>query len=340
LSLTLCVAALLEVQPVVSLSASSNPQSSSASSAAGGGVNRRDALAVAGFGSIGLMIPGLDNNIVQAAENTGGGPIAVLGASGRTGALCVAACLQRSIPVRALTRTGTWEPPSNSGTDIDTNKLLSIQACDVKDPLAIEESVRGCRAVIYAASASKNGGAAKLVDNEAVVAAGNACLKGKVPRYVVLSSTATTRPKSAGYVFTNVFVGGNIMGEKRMGEEGVMRAYSSSLPSNLSYTIVRPGGLEEPKLNTVLGPSSLELSQGDALTGIISRADLAEVTVELALSNANNLRNTALEVYYKDSAQPCESKFKPLLENGGVRLHGDTYQELLQGIEPGKDYLV
>jgi len=87
---------------------------------------------------------------------------------------------------------------------------------------------------------------------------------------------------------------------------------------------------------------ALEISQGDALAGIVSRADLAEVAVELAASNAPNLRNTALELYYADSAQPCEGQFKSALTSGVVpRLNGyDTYDALLAGVKAGVDYYV
>mmetsp|Transcript_6879 Transcript_6879/g.6503 ORF Transcript_6879/g.6503 Transcript_6879/m.6503 type:complete len:138 (+) Transcript_6879:720-1133(+) len=135
------------------------------------------------------------------------------------------------------------------------------------------------------------------------------------------------------------------MGEKRLGELGVMSAYdninqSSSLLSS-SYTIIRPGGLEETKLNVVLGPAALELSQGDAIAGIISRADLAEVAVQTAQSQSTNLQNTAFELYYTDSAQPCEGRFKYLLQNGQVaRLHGDTYDALIHGLKPDGTYFV
>jgi uncharacterized protein YbjT (DUF2867 family) len=292
-------------------------------------INRRDALAIAGGTGFAILLP-------ESASAENEGPIAVLGASGRTGALCVTACLDRGIPVRALTRSGTWQMPTGTPSDNKNNNLLSVTACDVKDPAALEQSIKGCRAVIYAASASKQGGNAKAIDNDGVVAAGNACLKGKIPRYVVLSSTATTRPKSLGYIFTNLSVGG-IMDEKRKGEEGVINTYSETATSVSSFTIVRPGGLEEPKRNEVLGASTLEISQGDFLAGIISRADLAEATVELALSKVDNLRNTALELYYTESAKPCESRFKTQLKDG-IRLHGDTYEELFRGLKPNVDY--
>ena len=291
-----------------------------------------------------------------ANENVLASPIAVLGASGRTGALCVEACLKRGLPVRALTRTGTWNPPSVEGNNNDRDKLLSVMSCDVKDAQALYRGIQGCRAVIYAASASKKGGTPKDIDNDGVAAAAEACRKANVGRYVVLSSTAVTRPKSLGYIFTNLSVGG-IMDEKRKGEMRVSSLYapssndgsaatSADMNTNMnmntpSYTIIRPGGLEEPKLNAVLGPSALEISQGDVLAGIISRADLAEVSVEMAISNAPNLHNTALELYYTDSTQPCEGRFKSLLsDNSSVihRLHGDTYKDLFEGIVPEMDY--
>ena len=85
---------------------------------------------------------------------------------------------------------------------------------------------------------------------------------------------------------------------------------------------------------------ALEISQGDVLAGIVSRADLAEVAVELAVSNSANLRNTALELYYTDSTQPCERQFKSMMTSGVVpRLNGyDTYADLLAGVKPGVDY--
>ena len=77
------------------------------------------------------------------------------------------------------------------------------------------------------------------------------------------------------------------------------------------------------------------------LAGIISRADLAEATVEMTLNQGPNLRNTALEIYYTSSVQPCEKRFRGLLKNGEApRFHGDSYEELFRGVQPNVDYLV
>ena len=175
-------------------------------------------------------------------------PIAVIGSGGRTGSLCVAACLKRGLAVKALSRAGA--PPPG----VDADPLLSFATCDVRDPSTID--VTGAGAVIYAASGSKKGGSPHEVDNLGVVNAAKACVAAKVPRLVVISSTAVTRPDSLGYKFTDVY--GKIMGEKKLGEDGV---YAVSASSDLAYTIIRPGGLEEPKENVVQGPGALEISQ-------------------------------------------------------------------------------
>ena len=259
--------------------------------------------------------------------------------------------------MRALTRTGEWtSPPTPEGAvstyNGDTSGLLTIQKFDVtsnNNNEVWEDSLKGCSAVIYAASASKKGGKAVDVDNKGVCRVAEAAVASSVSRYIVISSTSTTRPKSLGFVFTNLSIGGNIMGEKRNGEVGTMAIYQnqSQSQSQSSYTILRPGGLEEPKRNKVLGPQAVEISQGDVFAGIISRADVAEITVELALSDAPNVKNTAVELYYTNSVVEVEGKYKPLLEVAKIegspegkqlRLHGSTYSELFQGIRPGIDF--
>lgn len=214
---------------------------------------------------------------VAVAAGAGGNvkPIAILGASGKTGALCVAACLRRGIPVRALTRSGEWPPTDkkisltavNFDGNIVDNPLLTIAACDVKDATSLDINLAGCRGVIYAASASKKGGNSKEIDFDGVVAAADACVKNGVSRYVLLSSGGTTRPNSLGFKFTEMAVAG-IMTNKRLGEVGMNDVFANSKSS--SYTIVRPGGLDEPKQNIINGPSALEISQGDVLVSVYS----------------------------------------------------------------------
>jgi nucleoside-diphosphate-sugar epimerase len=323
-----------------------------------------------------------------ASSNEGSGRIAIIGANGRTGSLCVNACLRRGIPVTALTRTGVWRAPEEDDLVYDKS-LLTIGQCDVTKGLDNNESngdnestsineirnnIKGCNSVIYAASASKQGGTPYQVDDIGVVNTAKACIKENISKFILISSTATTRPKSLGYIFTNLSVGG-IMDEKRKGELAVIDCYnknnellssSSSTSSLPSYTIIRPGGLEEPKQNKILGPTSLEVSQGDVLAGIISRADLAEFTIEVAStstsgssssSSPQNTKNTAIEVYYTNSVVACESKFKKQFltsssaagsssnnkeqeekELPPTRLHGSSYVTLLEGVRSNIDF--
>ena len=159
-------------------------------------LNRRQALGGSAAAALATGAPAL------AASK----PIAVIGSGGRTGSLCVAACLKRGLAVKALSRSGSAPP------GVDANSLLTIAECDVRDPSTI--NVAGAGAVIYAASGSKKGGSPHEVDNLGVVNAAKACVAAKVPRLVVISSTAVTRPNSLGYKFTDVY--GKIMGEKKL----------------------------------------------------------------------------------------------------------------------------
>ncbi|KAL7528228.1 hypothetical protein ACHAWF_002482 [Thalassiosira exigua] len=316
----------------------------SSTSRAAEGSSRREVLQTA------AALPFVLSDPASAATGKYDAPVAVLGASGRTGALCVASLLRRGLPAKALTRSGAWPPPKidlkavgYEGDVSPSNPLLTVEACDVKSNVdALAESLSGCRAVIYAASASRRGGNAEEIDGDGVVAAGEACVRGKVGRYVVLSSGSTTRPNSAGYRFTEMAVA-NIMTSKRRGEVGVREAYSRlGNKSYSTYTIVRPGGLDEPKQNVVRGPSALEIAQGDVLAGFVSRADVAEVAVELALSASPSTRNTALELYYRNKVVPVDAAYRKYLnpDSGLERLHGDSYDELFRGVKADFDYLV
>lgn len=76
---------------------------------------------------------------------------------------------------------------------------------DVTKPASLPEAVRGASAVIFASSASKKGGNAKAVDCDGVENVANACIDEKIPRLLVISSGAVSRPNSFGYKVTNLF---------------------------------------------------------------------------------------------------------------------------------------
>ena len=76
----------------------------------------------------------------------------------------------------------------------------------------MREAFKGAGGVIFTASASKKGGDAKHVDYLGVANTARAALENNVPRLVVVSSGAVTRPESIGFKITNVF--GRIMDYK------------------------------------------------------------------------------------------------------------------------------
>eukprot|EP00244_Chara_vulgaris_P004348 TRINITY_DN18624_c0_g1_i1.p1 TRINITY_DN18624_c0_g1~~TRINITY_DN18624_c0_g1_i1.p1 ORF type:complete len:623 (-),score=126.34 TRINITY_DN18624_c0_g1_i1:171-1949(-) len=111
------------------------------------------------------------------------------------------------------------------------------------------------------------------------------------PQFVLVSSagversarakTPEEREKSIPIVKLNP---GGILTWKLIAEDA-LRA------SGLKYTIVRPCGLNDEKEDT---PYLLEVSQGDAITGLIPRKEVARVCVEAL--NSPNAANTTFEV--------------------------------------------
>ena len=128
-------------------------------------LNRRDFFSTATSTAATVTVTVTAAGLASAADAAVDGgtirPIGIVGANERTGTLCVASYLRRDIPVRALTRSGSWSSPSGEEYNMDNmvdDKLLSIQQCDARDISALETGISGCSAVIYAASVSKKGG--------------------------------------------------------------------------------------------------------------------------------------------------------------------------------------
>ena len=262
-----------------------------------------------------------------AAGAAAAAPVVVIGANGRTGSECVKALLARSTPVVACTRSG-----NDLGLE---SKLLSTKPCDVVDRGQCDAAVRGAAAAIFAASASKQGGAPAAVDNAGLVNVAEACLAGGVPRLVVVSSGAVTKPSSPVYLFLNVF--GKIMEEKIKGEDAVRRLYASS--ASCAYTVVRPGGLTE---DAAKGVALLELNQGDTKSGRIARADVAAICVESLAADA--AKDATFECYDADTAKPLASvglsnilkktnAQDDVVFKSGFERNGATWPELFRGLE-------
>ncbi len=212
--------------------------------------------------------------------------------------------------------------------------------CDVTIPSTIQSAIEGSRAVIFAASASKQGGTAKAVDNEGLVNVAKACIAAKVPSLVIVSSGAVTKPDSPVYKFLNLF--GKIMEEKIKGEDAVRSLYSSSGSDSVcTYTVIRPGGLTEEAAE---GVGALELNQGDTKSGRIARADVASLCIE-ATFFPQLTGGTTFECYAADTAKPLASvgmsnimKAKNKGDSDAVFMsgkerRGDTFEKIFTGLE-------
>jgi uncharacterized protein YbjT (DUF2867 family) len=262
--------------------------------------------------SSGVILSTLIGKRVNAAPS---GPVVVLGAGGKTGALIVSALAKRGVPLR---------PTSRSGGDV---KGVSTVAADVTRIDTLEAALNGASAVIFAASASSKGGNAEKVDYLGVQNVAKECVRLKVPKLVVISSGAITRPNSLGFKLTNLF--GNIMEYKLKGEDALKAAYAAG-GGDASYVIIRPGGLIDGQAK---GPSGVILNQGDAISGEIARADVAECAVAAALSNKIP-RDVTFELYNGDGgAGPLEGSLPAVT---GFERRGADYDSIFEGLKSGE----
>ncbi|CBN74033.1 conserved unknown protein [Ectocarpus siliculosus] len=257
--------------------------------------------------------------------------VTVLGAGGKTGRECVEYLASKGTGVRAVARSLTNK--EGEPLAFTTTKGITMETADVTVPSSLPGVIKGASAVIFASSASKQGGSAKAVDYEGVVNVAKACLEAKVPRLVVVSSGGVATPESSIYKFLNLF--GEIMSWKIQGEDQLRSMYAAQ--DVCHYTIVRPGGLT---LDPPRGVGAIELNQGDTKSGRIARADVARVCVESIYSR--NAEDCTLECYYKDTAKPLaavgvsnilKQKTDDTAKSFGTESTGDTWDALFSGLK-------
>jgi len=111
------------------------------------------------------------------------------------------------------------------------------------------------------------------------------CIANNVKHLVILDSVCTVESDTCSSM--------------AMGEEALRDLYAKA-PEGLTYTIVRSGQLYNGESR---GPEQIEVNQGGDKSGVISRQDMAELLVEVAI-NGNAADKATLEAYYTDSAQP------------------------------------
>ena len=271
------------------------------------------------FGSL------LSVNIAPAfAESSSAGPVTVLGSNGKTGKMIVQYLSSQGVAVRPTSYRVGGENPFVGLAGVEIPSLGDVTKVETLEP-----ALKNSKAVIFAASASNKGGKADKVDFEGVVNVANECIRLKVPRLVVISSGAVTRPDSFGFKITNLF--GGIMDYKLKGENGLKEAYANADPS-MSYVIIRPGGLLD---SSAVGPGHIELNQGDSISGEVNREDVAQAAAAAAIS-ASMPKSVTFEMYAAGSGGPLEGKFSKTsgYERNGEVLGAD-YNKLFEGFKSG-----
>lgn len=253
-----------------------------------------------------------------------GAVLVVLGAAGGTGRKCVEYAAGKGYKVRACTRDGKLP----EGSSAEAFK------CSVTSTSELAAAVQGATGVIFAASASKTVKAddAEAVDYQGLINTARACIDAQVPRLVIVSSGAVSKPDSSVYQFLNLF--GSIMARKIQGEDSVRQLYAEDQTA-ASYTIIRPGGLTQGESK---GPSLLELNQGDEKSGRISRADVAALCVE-CIADAS-AADTTFECYDRGTGQALANVGLNNIFRGGAsdfrsgrERVGSTWQELFAGLQ-------
>lgn len=184
--------------------------------------------------------------------------IIVAGATGRTGRFIVNKLLEKGTHTRLLVR------------DLEAAQALfgdspEYVIGDVRRYETLMPAMAGVATVISAIGArcpvGKN--CPEQVDYQGVVNLVWAAQSSQVSRFVLISSIAVTHPEHP----LNRF--GKVLEWKRKSEM-VLES------SGMTYTIIRPGGLKD----TPGGSHRLKFDQGDRITGMISREDVAETCLQ------------------------------------------------------------
>tara|TARA_B110000483_G_scaffold184963_1_gene218783 strand:- start:63 stop:1328 length:1266 start_codon:yes stop_codon:yes gene_type:complete len=258
----------------------------------------------------------------------------VFGASGYTGGDTVRALLEKGFDVVAVTRRKV-NIVDRKHAEINTlvidnikdkNKITSAIA-DVINEDSLKNIMKNIDSVIYCAASrpkvkitgtpgTKSYDDMKKNEDTGVVAepsynvedvglfnVAKEAIRCGVKRLIIVSSICAKCQKGKedyGEAIDRGFASCDSCFKKQVGEERIRVLYENT-PSDMTYTIVRPGMLSPGERR---GVKEVEFNQGISKSGIISRMDLADVLV--AAADTNNGAKKTFEVYYKDTAQPVD----------------------------------
>ena len=206
--------------------------------------------------------------------------VLVAGATGKTGSLVVAQLQAKGYPVRAFVRNAA-KAAERLGPEVEA------AVGDLRDPASIAATLDGVDVVVNAAGSgvpAADDNMPEHVDFEGARNLADAAAAAGVGHYVLVSSMGVTDDEhELNRMFNNILIW------KRKGEEAVAA-------SGITYTIVRPGGLNDGPGNE----QTILFEQGDVpgRGKVISRADVARVCV--AALDDEGARNKVFEIYARD----------------------------------------
>jgi putative NADH-flavin reductase len=203
--------------------------------------------------------------------------LAVFGASGKTGILIVYQALNQGHHVTAFARQA-------SRVTI-THKNLVVVEGDIMDMEKVRFAVEGQDAVLCALGVSKNRPNTILSDGTRNIL--TAMEEKGVKRFICMSSSGILGNDGGfwfGKVFMPLFLRHVFADKKRQAE--VIRQ------SNSDWVILRPVGLTDaPKTNTY------KVTEGNATSSTIPRADVADFMLKLMTSKQYDRKMPALSSY-------------------------------------------
>lgn len=184
--------------------------------------------------------------------------VVVVGGSGRTGALIVAALLKAGDEVVATIRN-----PKHMAALVKQGVEVAMVDLDASPLADIERAFTGAAAVIFAAGSAEADPSSAL-DRKGVKRTLLAATKTGVRRYIAISGLGATTKIPASYDWPGM----KAYFTAKRGANGLVRA------SGLDWTIIEPGTLTDGKAT-----GKITLTEGiDIEDGKIARADVAALT--------------------------------------------------------------
>ncbi len=196
--------------------------------------------------------------------------VAVLGASGRTGAHVLEELKARGGNVRALSRNIEKAKEKVSG---DYEWVYA----DVTKPETLTTALQGVD-ILISTVGSTGGDNSELIDYKGSINFVDAAKESGVKHIIYMSSIGAGGAENFSTAIINL-VTDKAMKWKSLGEDYIRN-------SGIDFTIIRPGGLRGDP-----GTLGIRFEQGDKIIGWIPRGDVASVLVE-SMFNSDALNKT------------------------------------------------